>query len=210
MTLLENVTRITSAIANIKAAIIRKGVTPTGKCETFADAIDNIPSGVDVSNDTLYRDDELVLGITAHNRTGKQITGALPLTKTICFQSSIRSGTNLQTIISIDGGRSGIERVICEFMSDNTYSLPTNLFPIFWDDKVNMARNKRSFYRVNQNTQVQYFDAGNTTQGAPSDIVKDETDGWLFKFNNISTVRYVKLTVIYNLNNQTIIDPPEY
>lgn len=44
-TLTENVARVTTALDDIKNAIIGKGVTPTGKCETFADAITNIPSG---------------------------------------------------------------------------------------------------------------------------------------------------------------------
>lgn len=44
-TLTENVARVTSALDDIKNAIIGKGVTPTGKCETFADAIASIPSG---------------------------------------------------------------------------------------------------------------------------------------------------------------------
>lgn len=44
-TLTENVARVTTALENIKNAIIGKGVTPSGKCETFADAIASIPSG---------------------------------------------------------------------------------------------------------------------------------------------------------------------
>lgn len=44
-TLTENVARVTSALADIKDAIISKGVVPTGKCETFADAIASIPTG---------------------------------------------------------------------------------------------------------------------------------------------------------------------
>lgn len=44
-TLTENVARVTSALDDIKNAIIGKGVTPSGKCETFADAIASIPSG---------------------------------------------------------------------------------------------------------------------------------------------------------------------
>lgn len=44
-TLVENATRVTNALADIKQAIIDKGQTPSGKCETFADAIANIDSG---------------------------------------------------------------------------------------------------------------------------------------------------------------------
>lgn len=51
-TLTENVARVTSALDDIKNAIIDKGVTPTGKCETFADAIASIPSGRKVVVDT--------------------------------------------------------------------------------------------------------------------------------------------------------------
>lgn len=47
-TLTENVARVTSALENIKNAIIDKGVTPTGKCETFADAIASIPSSANI------------------------------------------------------------------------------------------------------------------------------------------------------------------
>lgn len=45
-TLTENVARVTSALDDIKNAIIDKGVTPSGKCETFAQAIAEIPTGV--------------------------------------------------------------------------------------------------------------------------------------------------------------------
>ena len=44
-TLVENVNRIVSSLNDIKNAIIAKGVTPTGKCETFADAISQIETG---------------------------------------------------------------------------------------------------------------------------------------------------------------------
>lgn len=44
-TLVENVNRVVSALNDIKNAIIAKGVTPTGKCETFADAIAQIETG---------------------------------------------------------------------------------------------------------------------------------------------------------------------
>lgn len=44
-TLTENVARVTSALADIEQAIIDKGVTPSGKCETFADAIAQISGG---------------------------------------------------------------------------------------------------------------------------------------------------------------------
>lgn len=44
-TLVENATRITSALASIRQAIIDKGVTPEGMCETYAEAIDSIPLG---------------------------------------------------------------------------------------------------------------------------------------------------------------------
>lgn len=43
--LTENATRITNALNDIKAAIIAKGQTPTGRCETFADAISKISGG---------------------------------------------------------------------------------------------------------------------------------------------------------------------
>ena len=49
-TLTENVARVTSALDDIKNAIIDKGVTPTGKCETFAAAIESIPSGGSVKS----------------------------------------------------------------------------------------------------------------------------------------------------------------
>ena len=47
MTLTENVVRVTSALANIRQAILDKGgeLSPNDKCETFADAIANIPTG---------------------------------------------------------------------------------------------------------------------------------------------------------------------
>lgn len=51
-TLTENVARVTSALDDIKNAIIDKGVTPSGKCETFAQAIAEIPSGSNVKVDT--------------------------------------------------------------------------------------------------------------------------------------------------------------
>lgn len=41
-TLVENARRISSACSAIKDAIIRKGVTPTGNVESYADAIDAI------------------------------------------------------------------------------------------------------------------------------------------------------------------------
>lgn len=44
-TLVENVNRVVTALNDIKSAIILKGVTPSGKCETFADAIAQISSG---------------------------------------------------------------------------------------------------------------------------------------------------------------------
>lgn len=47
-TLVENVNRVVSALNDIKNALINKGVEPTGKCETFADAIDQIPTGTQV------------------------------------------------------------------------------------------------------------------------------------------------------------------
>lgn len=43
--LTENATRITNALDDIKAAIIAKGQTPTGRCETYADAISKISGG---------------------------------------------------------------------------------------------------------------------------------------------------------------------
>lgn len=51
-TLTENVKRIVDALDDTRAAIIRKGQTPDGRCETFADAIDNISTGTDVSDTT--------------------------------------------------------------------------------------------------------------------------------------------------------------
>ena len=50
-TLTENVARVTSALADIEQAIIDKGVTPSGKCETFADAIAQISGGGDAKVD---------------------------------------------------------------------------------------------------------------------------------------------------------------
>lgn len=44
-TLTENTNRVVNALKDIKSAIIAKGVTPTGKCETFASAIESIPAG---------------------------------------------------------------------------------------------------------------------------------------------------------------------
>lgn len=48
MTLMENVSKVVVALNSIKNAIIEKGVTPTGDCTTFAQAIAQIPSGSDV------------------------------------------------------------------------------------------------------------------------------------------------------------------
>lgn len=47
-TLIENTNRIVDALEDIKSAIISKGVTPTGKCETFASAISQISGGSSV------------------------------------------------------------------------------------------------------------------------------------------------------------------
>lgn len=47
-TLVENVNRVVTALNDIKNALINKGVEPTGKCETFADAIDQIQTGTNV------------------------------------------------------------------------------------------------------------------------------------------------------------------
>lgn len=44
-TLVENATRIYDAAADIYQAIVEKGVTPSGKIETFADAIAQISGG---------------------------------------------------------------------------------------------------------------------------------------------------------------------
>lgn len=44
-TLVENATRVTNALADIKQAIIDKGQGPEGKCETFAAAIRAIETG---------------------------------------------------------------------------------------------------------------------------------------------------------------------
>ena len=48
MTLMENVSKVVVALNSIKNAIIEKGVTPTGDCTTYAQAIAQIPSGSDV------------------------------------------------------------------------------------------------------------------------------------------------------------------
>lgn len=73
-TLFENANRIANALEDIKNAIIRKGQTPTGRCETFSEAIDNIQGGVDTSQDTVSAD-KLLNGITAHDKNGNQIVG---------------------------------------------------------------------------------------------------------------------------------------
>lgn len=75
--LVENTERIVNAIKDIKAAIIRKGVTPTGKCETFADAIDDIFVGVDVSDTTASRLTVLE-GFDFYNKFGNKVSGEVP------------------------------------------------------------------------------------------------------------------------------------
>ena len=52
MNLLQNVRRVVAALAEIRAAIIEKGQTPAGKCETFPAAIRAIETGIDVSDTT--------------------------------------------------------------------------------------------------------------------------------------------------------------
>lgn len=66
-TLIENTNRIVDALDDIKNAIIAKGVTPTGKCETFAAAISQISggSGVKFSSGNY----ELTKGTTLKNIT---------------------------------------------------------------------------------------------------------------------------------------------
>lgn len=75
--LIENTQRIINALKDIKAAIIRKGVTPTGKCETFADAIDNIFVGVDVS-DTTAAEEHVLYGKVFHKADGNKVNGSMP------------------------------------------------------------------------------------------------------------------------------------
>lgn len=58
-TLTENVKRVTDALDDIKSSIIAKGQTPSGRCETFSSAIDNIETGTDVSDTTAVADDVL-------------------------------------------------------------------------------------------------------------------------------------------------------
>jgi len=72
--LTENTARIVEALGDIKQAIIDKGVTPSGKCETYADAIDDIFQGVDVSGDTATEMD-VFSGKTFHLADGTQTTG---------------------------------------------------------------------------------------------------------------------------------------
>lgn len=78
-TLIENVRRITDALNDIKSAIISKGVTPTGKAETFAEAIRNIPQeggGTDVSDTTAIESD-VVAGKRFHKADGSPANGTI-------------------------------------------------------------------------------------------------------------------------------------
>lgn len=63
MNLMQNVERISDALTDIKNAIVAKGVTPSGNCETYADAVRAIPqeggTGTDVSDTTLTPDKAL-------------------------------------------------------------------------------------------------------------------------------------------------------
>lgn len=84
-TLVENATRITEALADIKQAIIDKGVTPTGKCETFADAIEQISGG----------DSDFIFVYHIGDESIKNIDGIEFLTNAVTFTSdgiSIASG----------------------------------------------------------------------------------------------------------------------
>lgn len=75
-TLTENVTRIIEALQDIKEAIIKKGQTPDGKCETFADAIDKISSGTDVSDTTAVEAD-VIKGKEFYKADGTKVEGSL-------------------------------------------------------------------------------------------------------------------------------------
>lgn len=86
-TLSENATRIVNALGDIKQAIIDKGVTPSGKCETYADAIDDIFQGVDVSGDTATEMD-VFSGKTFHLADGTQATGQAVINDN--FEKSLR------------------------------------------------------------------------------------------------------------------------
>lgn len=68
-TLVENATRITDALADIKQAIIDKGVTPIGKCETFADAIEQISGGGDFE---LFFSNDASTNSTSHTIAGAE------------------------------------------------------------------------------------------------------------------------------------------
>lgn len=92
-TLTENVNRIVDALGDIKEAIIEKGVTPTGKCETFCDAISKIPTGVDTSKDTVTQQ-YLAEGVTAHNALGVQISGELERHNSLTLTTPMMSYSN--------------------------------------------------------------------------------------------------------------------
>lgn len=76
--MIENARRIATAINDIKNAIISKGVTPTGKVETFAQAITDIPAGVDVS-DTTATPDSVIKDEVFYDSNGEKQKGNLPL-----------------------------------------------------------------------------------------------------------------------------------
>lgn len=79
-TLIENSNRIKQALSDIRSAIIAKGGTaPTGRCETYADAVRSIPqgsSGTDVSDTTATEDDVLAPKVF-HTADGVSTTGTI-------------------------------------------------------------------------------------------------------------------------------------
>lgn len=78
-TLEQNINQVISDFANIKSAIIEKGVgVPTGTpTSAYGNKILEIQSGTDTSGDTVIPA-AMREGFTAHNASGAAITGTIP------------------------------------------------------------------------------------------------------------------------------------
>lgn len=101
-TIAQNLASLQQARTDIAEAIENKGVTlEEGAGFTdFPQAIEDIPSGVDTSNDTVTSE-TLAEGVTAHDASGAQITGNLKSSSWLKLQEKVRAN-NLDDINNDD------------------------------------------------------------------------------------------------------------